>query len=80
MVPHIFEYNTLFVTRNPAWIQINVPVVDSVRLNKSYCHIFLNPQNYELTNVDFDDMSSVSSPGKINIQPRPMASCLCGIG
>ena len=25
-------------------------------------------------------MSRVSSPGKLNIQPRPTASCLCDIG
>ena len=62
------------------WVQINTPVIDSVRLNKSYCNIVQNPQNHELTNVNFDDMSRVSSPGKLNIQPRPRASCLCDIG
>ena len=62
------------------WVQINVPVVDSVRLNKLYCNIFQNPQNYELTNVNFDGMSRVSSPGKLNIQPSPRASCPCDIG
>ena len=49
------------------WIQINVPVADSERLNKLYCNIFQNPQNYELTNVNF-------------IQPRPRVSCLWDIG
>ena len=62
------------------WIQINVPVVDSVRLNKSYCNIFQNLQNYELTNANFDDMSRVSSPEKMNLQPHSRASCLCDIG
>ena len=62
------------------WVQINVPTVDSVRLNKSYCNIFQNPQNYEFTNANFDDMSRVSLPRKLNIQPRPRASCLCDIG
>ena len=61
-------------------VQINVPVVDSVRLNKSYCNIVQNPQNYELANVNFGDMSRVSSPGKLNIQPCPRVSCLCDIG
>ena len=79
MVRRIVAYNTLLVTRYPR-VQINVPVADSVRLNKSYCNIFQNPQNYELTDVNFDDMSRVSSPAKLNIQPRPMASCLCDIG
>ena len=46
------------------WIQITS---DSVRLNKLYCNIFPNPQNYELTNVNF-------------IQPRPRVSCLWDIG
>ena len=61
------------------WVQINAPVIDSVRLNKSYCNIVQNPQNYELTNVNFDDMSRVPSPWKINLQPRLRASCLCDI-
>ena len=71
---------THYLLHDILWVQINVPIVDSVRLNKSYCNIFQNPQNYELTNVDFDDMSRVSSPGKLNIQSRPRASCLCDIG
>ena len=60
--------------------QANEPFRCYRRLNKSYCNIFQNPQNYELTNVNFDNISTVSSPGKINFQARPRASCLSDIG
>ena len=62
------------------WVKVNVPVVDSVRLHKSYCIIFQNTQNYELANVNFDDMSRLFTPKKINLQPRPRSSCLFDIG
>ena len=61
-------------------VKINVPVVDSVRLEKSYCIIYQNPENYKLTLIIIDDMSRFSSPGKINVHYRPRASCLFYIG